>query len=143
MPGIETLGGVAIFQVLVVGPHNERRFRPLQPVSPLLQNYLHNEKLLISHIVIPLRGVEAMGEAQGCNLRSRVERAPAHDGNSSPVNKGIVSLEPRESQYQRKLRRLNFFGLGGSIRKFGWMRCPNESAYFSGPESRICIQLSD
>ena len=56
------LGSVEIFQVLVVGPHNERTFRPLQPVPPLFQHHLHHEKLMIPHIVDPLRGIEAMGE---------------------------------------------------------------------------------
>ena len=31
----------------------------------------------------------------------------------------------------------------GSISMFGWKTYPNETAYFSGPESRICIELSN
>jgi hypothetical protein len=62
LPGIEALGGAEIFQVLVVGPHNERMFRPLQPLAPLLQRHLHHEKFMILHILVCLRGVEAVGE---------------------------------------------------------------------------------
>jgi hypothetical protein len=50
------------YEVLVVFPHNERMFCPLHPVLPLLQWHLHRKKLKIPHIVVPLRGVEAMGE---------------------------------------------------------------------------------
>ena len=35
------------------------------------------------------------------------ERAPAHDGTSRPVNEGIVSLEPGESQYHGNQRVLD------------------------------------
>jgi hypothetical protein len=62
LPGIKVLGGAEIFQVLVVSPHNERMFLPLQPVPLLLQRHLHREKLKILHIVIPLCGIETVGK---------------------------------------------------------------------------------
>jgi hypothetical protein len=62
LPGIEVFGGAVILQFFVVGPYDERVFRPFQLVPPFLQRHLHCEKLTISHIVVFLNGVEAMGE---------------------------------------------------------------------------------
>jgi hypothetical protein len=62
LPGVEALGSTEILQVIVVSPHSEQIFCPLQPVPPFLQWHLHREKLMIPHIVVPFRGVEAMGE---------------------------------------------------------------------------------
>ena len=62
LPGVEALGRAEIHHVFVVGPQNERMFRPFQPVPPLSQHKLCREKLTIPHNVVPLCSNEAMAE---------------------------------------------------------------------------------
>jgi hypothetical protein len=62
LPRVEEFGGAAILQIFVVGPYDERVFHPFHPVPPFLQLHLHCKKLMISHIIVFLRGIEAMRE---------------------------------------------------------------------------------
>jgi hypothetical protein len=105
---LSRLGGVEILQVLVVGPHDEWVFRPLQPVSTFLQRHLHSEKLTIPHIVVIFHGFEVVGDIRNLGLHHELTgRVRMNtDGSCGEVTfevpeQPVSSWRPRETNFGR------------------------------------------
>ena len=62
LTGVELLGRLDVCQVFMVSPQNERQFRSLQPMHPLLQSKFNNQQLPITHIVVPFSRCQATRE---------------------------------------------------------------------------------
>ena len=95
---------------MVSGPDREYSLSCSKKVNPAVIWSVRQKRSglgLVEHLpeVLVLR--RNGGEVWGLQAMGVPEQAPAYDGTSRPVNEGIVSLEPGESQYHGNLRRLD------------------------------------